>query len=394
MLPRWYRGGILPPTRRPRFLLAVALILVPFLLGLHIRHHRDNQPTPPPWAPFAPATDDDGILFHLPPPPPTTPLPSTNLTVNLVIASVAADNTSWTEQLRPYLPNLKIIRYVSDADNSYNGTGLLLRPPVPRKGREALIYHTYFHDFYDTLPDVSVLIHSHENPWHIEPALLRSMTFALSRLNLNRIATDETKSYFNLRVSWKEACPAWINTTLPASLSTKKEESFVGPALRANFGVQRKDWPEVFGGTCCSQFAVSRAAIQRNPKTQYKKHMDWLVNVGWSDYITGRVWEHLWPWLFRGEAVSCPPERETYCDMYGVCFGDDETPRRVNELAAERRVLEEQVELGHEIFDPQAGVYARKRIPEIDGTIRMEVAEAVKRGEEEGKGRKGLDFGF
>ncbi len=76
-------------------------------------------------------------------------------TVHLVIASLRKDDISWTSKLR--IPSLRVIRYVSDAPAEFT-------PPVPKKGREALIYHTYFHDFYDTLPDISILIHAHEDP--------------------------------------------------------------------------------------------------------------------------------------------------------------------------------------------------------------------------------------
>ncbi|KAM7213236.1 Protein of unknown function (DUF3431) domain containing protein [Rhypophila decipiens] len=296
---------------------------------------------------------------------------ASNLTVNLVIASLAADDISWTEKLRDYLPNLRIIRYVSDS------TDAPYHPPVPRKGREALIYHTYFYDFYDDLPDISIMAHPHENPWHVEPSLLRSMTFALTRLNLQRVLE---RRYFNLRISWREACPARINTTRPEGESTSKEESYMRQAFKNNFD---GPVPDIMAGACCSQFAVSRDAIRRNPRSQYKKHMNWLISTGIRDYITGRVWEHLWPWLFLGEAVNCPPEKETYCNMYGVCFDDDETPRTINEFAQERRTLEEKTEFWIEIFRPYGGVYARKRIPEIDGTIRKEVALAVANGARE-----------
>lgn len=355
-----------------RLCLASVILSPPLLLSVCIRSQLLQSPAPS-WIAYAP-DNDRGILFRLDSPPPATAVANlnTNLTVNLVIASLAKDDISWTEKLHEHLPNLKVIRYVSDS------TDAPYHPPVPRKGREALVFHTYFHDFYDDLPDISIMAHPHENPWHVEPSLLRSMTFALSRLNLERVVA---KQYFNLRVSWKEACPVRINTTRPEGETSSKEERWIAPAFRANFDGAKV--PQIMAGTCCSQFAVSRDAIRRNPKAQYKKHMDWLVGTGMRDYIAGRVWEHMWPWLFLGEAVNCPAERQTYCDMYGVCFDDEETPRILNEFAHERRTLEEKMEFWIEMFNPYGGVYARRRIPEIDGTIRQEVAHAVARGKGE-----------
>ncbi|KAI8629920.1 hypothetical protein F5Y19DRAFT_430103 [Xylariaceae sp. FL1651] len=233
-------------------------------------------------------------------------------TVNLVVASLLKDDISWTQSIP--IPNLNIIRYVSDyLDAEFH-------PPVAKKGYEALIYHTYLHDFYDDLPDISILIHADETAWHVDDVLNKSMIFALAHLDLDQVLQ---RQYFNLRVSWKGACPAWINTTFTERPDDegKPEELYMHEAFSENFATN--DVPEILGGPCCSQFAVTRDAVRRHPQSLYRQSMDWLVQTHWADSIAGRVWEHMWPWLFLGKAVDCPVESEAYCKMYHICFDQD-----------------------------------------------------------------------
>ncbi|TVY31870.1 hypothetical protein LOCC1_G008966, partial [Lachnellula occidentalis] len=211
---------------------------------------------------------------------PSSTSTSTNLTVNLVLATVASDDISWTDALHAHIPNLNIIRYISDSPSSE------YRPPI-NKGREALMYHTYFSTFYASLPDISILMHAHEAPWHTDPALFTSMFFTLTHLSLPHVLE---RGYANLRVSWQNACPDWINTTKTPAESWKQEEPYMAQAFTENFapwGAGDVRVPEIMAGPCCSQFAVSRDAVLGRPREQYEFHARWLVESAWSDYIVG-----------------------------------------------------------------------------------------------------------
>lgn len=292
-----------------------------------------------------------------------------NKTVNLVIASLETDDISWTAKL--HLPNLKIVRYVIDSP------GAEYHPPLLGKGREALVYHTYFYDFYDKLPDISIMIHPHEDPWHIEGVLQQSMAFTLSHLDLEVV---QTRQYANLRVSWTQACPAWIDTTKTPEQALKQEEPHMHSAFVENFGMSDTEVPFILAGPCCSQFAVTREAVLRNPRHQYKRSMDWLVGTSLSDYISGRIWEHMWPYLFMREAIDCPLEWKVYCAMYHVCFEDRDGPSEYNRLWNEKDALKENMEFWREILNPQAGVRARKRIREIEQLLGAKLQAALQRG--------------
>ncbi|KAK8034420.1 hypothetical protein PG993_009415 [Apiospora rasikravindrae] len=354
-----------------------------------------------------------------------------NVTVHVVLATRAQDDVSWaTDPGRLRIPgatNLRVIRYVSDAPNAP------YRPPVLNKGREALMYLTYLHDFYDDLPDVAILVHAENYAWHAEPALGTSMSTMLSRFDLrevldndgdfeiqkktkgprtrlrNRVSSREPEinrrdnglkkidsgrhGYANLRTSWLHACPDRINTTRTPEESVKQEEPYMRDAFLANFGLgdlfsqqegqgqQQVEVPEILAGTCCSQFAVSRAAVRSRPRSQYKRSQDFLATTPWSDYIAGRTWEHLWPFLFRGGARDCPVEWKALCRMYGVCFASAAEQARWMDRWREREALREPLEFWQELGHPRVAARARSRMHELGDWLRTGLAAAVRRGE-------------
>ncbi|KAK7966700.1 uncharacterized protein PG986_000977 [Apiospora aurea] len=374
-----------------------------------------------------------------------------NVTVHLVLATRAQDDVSWaTDPGRLRIPgaaNLRVIRYVSDAPNAP------YRPPVLNKGREALMYLTYLHDFYDDLPDVAILVHAQDYAWHGEPALGTRLSKMLSRFDLrevldndgdleiqkktkrtrtrlsNRASSGQPEAsgrddalkvkdsgrhgYANLRTSWLNACPNWINTTRAPEESVKKEEPYMRDAFLANFGLggivfqpegqeapqqqqqqqqqQQVEVPEILAGTCCSQFAVSRAAVRSRPRSQYARSRDFLTTTRWSDYIAGRTWEHLWPFLFRGAARDCPVEWKALCRMYGVCFASAAEQARWMDRWREREALREPLEFWRELGRPRVAVRARSRMHELGESLREGLAAAVRRGEDvEGVGWDGV----
>jgi hypothetical protein len=82
--------------------------------------------------------------------------------------------------------------------------------------------------------------------------------------------------------------------------------------------------PEVLAQPCCGQFAISKETIRSQPLARYVFYRDWLLRTDLSDYISGRVWEYMWQFVFTGKNINCPKEHVCYCDGFGVCFdGED-----------------------------------------------------------------------
>jgi hypothetical protein len=241
----------------------------------------------------------------------TRPKSHTTPTVNLVVATTSSEDVSWTYDLK--IPNLTVVPYVADPDPR---RAQLVHHPRLNKGKEANIYLSYINDFYDDLPDISIFIHADNVPWHIE-TLLSNMTFTLNNLNLEEV---QRQKYVNLRASWQFGCPNWINTTVTSYNETKKEQMYMAQAFQELF--PGDDVPEIFSAPCCSQFAVTRETIQKIPRERYSRFLNWLAVTNLEDDISGRVWEHLWPYLFLKTSVNCPLPSKTYCELYGICYED------------------------------------------------------------------------
>ncbi|PMD55375.1 uncharacterized protein K444DRAFT_538242 [Hyaloscypha bicolor E] len=224
--------------------------------------------------------------------------------VNLVVAATSKDDYSWVKHLR--VPELVVIPYIADNISAPHHA-------QKNKGHEAMIYHQYFYDFYDNLPDISILIHSHQQSWHVDELLEQDMIFSLNRLDLREV---QQRQFLNMRVTWGNGCSAsTINTTrVNEESEVSPEQKEMQEAFRANFNVY--EVPEILATPCCSQIAVTRERIRGVPREQYKRHINWLLNTNLPDNISGRTWEHMWQHLFLQKAIDCPIEHKAYCRLY------------------------------------------------------------------------------
>lgn len=347
----------------PRRYLALAVFLAVYLSLFHVapavQHHYQPLDTGAPLS-----LDHDAAVKALP--------SSEDLirTTNLVIASIASDNVSWTNELYDRIPNLKVFHYVGDDPAAE------FHPSVP-KGREALMYFTYLHDEYEALADINIFIHAEEHPWHLDGALQQSMLFALSRLDLEQVTQLQ---YFNLYTSLKGGRPEGYNTTKMVQQTDVAEEPYIAEALRANFGDDIVV-PDIFVGPCCSQFAVSKAAIMSRSSDQYRHSIEWLSETDWPDQLTGRVWEHMWPWLFlHDQAADFKTEWRTLCRMYRVCFLDGNDLELYQAVWDERKKCLQMIGFGKELLRPWNVRKARKRLDGLSRLAKQLLLGALERG--------------
>lgn len=235
--------------------------------------------------------------------------------VHLVLAATRHTELGWTRQLK--VQNLEVIPYIADDPSAP------YHPPANR-GNEAMMYLTYLYEFYDKLPDIMIFTHGGDWSWHVDGVLEYSTAYAIEHLDLNEILQ---RQYVNLRVSWKYACPDWINTSVTVfspqfNPGMKAEEQFMKQAFLDNF--PGDPVPQILSQPCCSQFAATREAIRSIPCSQYKLHMDWLQDTLLESAISGRVWEHFWQWMFLKKAIDCPVEYKALCRYYHICFEGEE----------------------------------------------------------------------
>lgn len=121
------------------------------------------------------------------------------------------------------------------------------------------------------------------------------------------------------------------------------EEPMIGVAWIDLFG-PTVPVPETIAQPCCGQFAVSRDRLRALPREQYVHFRKWLIGTSYADNISGRIFEHIWHFIFTGVTEACPKESLCYCDGFGLCFGGDREYRNYIEGKAELSQIQEIVQ--------------------------------------------------
>jgi len=325
-------------------------------------------------------TSDPTLLPSLP--STIEPTDSKNLTLALVIASLAEENTAWARALISTVPNLAPIIYIVDAPSD----ALLI--PV-NKGHEAMPYLSHIIANYDTLADVTLFMHAHQYTWHNNDALGSDSAQIVQHLNPSKVLRD---GYTNLRCHLDPGCPAHLH---PASVTAetadinRPEELHVAQAWRELF--PGTPIPEVLSQPCCAQFALSRARLRSVPLAEYVRHRDWIVNTQLEDAVAGRVWEYVWQYLWTGQWEVCPEEHVCYCDLYGVCFGGEEEYDAWLEKRKGLKVLgaqwdelrtEDEAKPGQGVMEGQRAKDIKAQRAELEAVLEAEKKVALARGKD------------
>ncbi|KAH7078983.1 hypothetical protein BKA63DRAFT_541640 [Paraphoma chrysanthemicola] len=261
--------------------------------------------------------------------------PGHNYTSVLVIAKTKEEDIEWINEK---LPGQEKHVYVADDPKAP------LHPPK-NKGHEVMIYLTWIIDNYDKLPDVAIFMHAHQLTWHNDDLLGNDAALLISRLSRQRVWRE---GFVNMRCSWYPGCPDWMHPGETESNDFKQEEVMLAKSWSELFPLD--EVPSVLAQPCCAQFALSRERIQAKPYAQYIWYRDWLFNTKIPDYLSGRIWEYVWQFVFTGQNVYCPKEHICFCDQFGTCFGGEEAfsdfQSLRNELGDRERDLREWEEKG------------------------------------------------
>ena len=200
-----------------------------------------------------------------------------------------------------------------------------------------MVYLTYIIDHYDTLPAISIFVHSHRYAWHNNDLLDSDMATAVRRLNADYV---RRQGYMNLRCHMQPGCSD--NLRLDA---TKKD------VHKPEVLIFRKVWdqlhpgqplPKTLSAPCCAQFAVSGDRIRSISRDQYRAWRTWLLETELESGVSGRVWEYMWHYIFTGKSDLCPTTHACYCGGFGVCFGSAASTDAWFETREALRKLEDQ----------------------------------------------------
>lgn len=191
-----------------------------------------------------------------------------------------------------------------------------LHPPQ-NKGHEVMAYLTYIIDFYDSLPDVAIFMHAHRYAWHNNLVLEKDSSLMVRMLSPERVTRE---GYMNLRCHWEPGCPDHIRPGAEDKDEHKQEEAILAESWKELF--PGDPIPTILAQPCCAQFAVSRERIRAIPKSRFIALRDWVLRTPLSDFLSGRIFEYTWQYIFTSTTFHCPSMSACYCDGYGFCFGD------------------------------------------------------------------------
>lgn len=283
--------------------------------------------------------------------------PGSNYTRTLVVSRVAGDDVSW---IYGGLPDIEKKVYV--ADNS----SAALHPPK-NKGHEVMIYLTYIIDHYDDLPDVSIFMHAHRWSWHNNDLQHHDAAEMVSMLSSERV---QRVGYMNLRCHWFPGCPNWMHPGVVQEKSSRKEETLLAECWSELF--PRAPIPHVLATACCAQFAISRDRIRSIPLSTFNHYRNWLLRTELNDFMSGRVWEYLWQYVFTGQSSLCPSQHACYCDGYGICFEGEEGFNHWIEVRDKMELRQKELAAWHEKAD---AIKEAKNKGRLDEAAKLEVPE-------------------
>jgi hypothetical protein len=260
-----------------------------------------------------------------------TPMPpGHNYTTVLVVAKTKDEDISWMDDTIP-----DVVKHVYVADDPTAP----LHPPK-NKGHEVMIYLSWIIDNYDDLPDVAIFMHAHQYTWHNDDILGNNAAELISRLSRQRVWRE---GFVNMRCSWYPGCPDWMHPGETKENVYKQEEILLAKAWSELFPLD--EVPPILAQPCCAQMSLSRERIQAKPRSQYVWYRDWLFSTKLPDFLSGRIWEYMWQFVFTGESVWCPKEHICFCDQFGSCFGGEaeyqQFVNQKNELSDRERDLRE-----------------------------------------------------
>ncbi|KAI4193962.1 MAG: hypothetical protein LQ350_008045 [Teloschistes chrysophthalmus] len=253
----------------------------------------------------------------------------------VVIPKMKEDDVSWIAE---ELPKLDLAIYIADDPTT------LMHPPK-NKGHEVMVYLSYLIDNYERLPDVVIFMHSHRWTHHNNNLFGFDAAQMINALNNAHVIRQ---GYVNMRCQWSPGCPEWLRPSAMQDTLSRQEERVLERCWKELFPFD--PLPSYLSQPCCAQFALSRDRIVSIPQSRYIYYRDWILRTPLSDYISGRIWEYSWQFLFTGNAMHCPLEHVCYCDGFGICFGGKTLYQEYIDLSHKRDDLDAEIRRGNQTY--------------------------------------------
>lgn len=191
------------------------------------------------------------------------------------------------------------------------------------KGIDVVAYLTYIVDHYDNLPDIVVFAREAERkPQHWD-IIGEDLPATLKRLN-GLLVWEE--GFVNLYCDPRNNCPRWRRNQRKFANDNELHDYQIFNAAwnSLNPGIP---FPREVGQPSGNQFAATRDKIRyAKTRAEWAQYRNWVVDRAHdlSAAQSSRVWEYMWPYVFRNRGIICRKAASCYCDTYGVCLGSDE----------------------------------------------------------------------
>lgn len=224
----------------------------------------------------------------------------------MVIPRTKNEDIEW---IMKELPGLDLSVYVVDEPDAP------LHPPK-NKGHEVMVYLSYIIDHYDHLPDIAIFMHAHRWTHHNNELLGADASQMIRRLSNEHVVRE---GFVNMRCAWAPGCPKWLYFNSTEELMGKQEETYLAKSWKELFPLDPP--PPYLAQPCCAQFAVSSERILSIPRSRFVFYRDWMMKTPLTDYVSGRILEYSWQYIFTGKGAMCPAEHLCYCNTFGICFG-------------------------------------------------------------------------
>jgi hypothetical protein len=179
---------------------------------------------------------------------------------------------------------------------------------VINKANEATSYLYYIINNYENLPDNVIFIHDEDESWHHDGKITDNIYKWIKYYEdnkLNYYNFNHTKTFIK-QIDMNKDVLIYDDGREIAEIWVQVYKKFYEETLKQyNIELITKNSPSIG----CSQFIISKNAIQSNPKEMYEKIYKWLIdntqgegngdsNNLLSGYYTGRYLEWSWHFIF------------------------------------------------------------------------------------------------
>ena len=165
---------------------------------------------------------------------------------------------------------------------------------IENKCKEVSSYLSYIINNYDNLPEFIAFIHGHFTSYHQTDNILNLLK-DIKYIDFESLNRRDWRNIFHDDVLNEEPKGELREVQL-YNWNFVKENY---PDMGLNLPIPKK-----LICTACAQFVLSRKTILNNPLSEYLKLWDWMNRTNLDDYISSRVFEHLWHYILTHKEIE------------------------------------------------------------------------------------------